>query len=104
MSAPSNGKTSFFTGQVCAQPGRHSLKPTLKGCFYTNLVVARYGVPEQIVFVVALRRTSVGKLDKKVLRERSASLEGAPEGRKRFGNISLLSNDPHNRLDLQEVP
>jgi hypothetical protein len=23
---------------VCAQPGRHSLKPTLKGYFYTNLV------------------------------------------------------------------
>jgi hypothetical protein len=23
---------------VCAQPGRHSLKPTLKGYFYANLV------------------------------------------------------------------
>jgi hypothetical protein len=31
----------------------------------------RYGVPEQIVFVEALRKTSVGKLDKKLLRERS---------------------------------
>jgi non-ribosomal peptide synthetase component E (peptide arylation enzyme) len=42
----------------------------------------RYDVPEQIVFVEALRKTSVGKLDKKLLRERSAGLEGAPEGRK----------------------
>jgi acyl-CoA synthetase (AMP-forming)/AMP-acid ligase II len=56
--------------------------------------VPRYGVPEQIVFVEALRKTGGGKLDKKVLRDRSAGLEG----------ISLLSNDPHNRLDLQEVP
>jgi non-ribosomal peptide synthetase component E (peptide arylation enzyme) len=48
--------------------------------------VARYGVPEQIVFVEALRKTGVGKLDKKVLRERSAGLEGASEGRKRFGH------------------
>jgi non-ribosomal peptide synthetase component E (peptide arylation enzyme) len=29
-------------------------------------------VPEQIVFVEALPKTSVGKLDKKVLRERHA--------------------------------
>jgi fatty-acyl-CoA synthase len=30
----------------------------------------RYGVPERIVFVEALPKSSVGKLDKKVLRER----------------------------------
>ncbi len=32
-------------------------------------VISRYAVPDQIVFVSALPRTSVGKLDKKVLRE-----------------------------------
>ena len=36
----------------------------------------RYGVPEQIVFVEALPKTSVGKLDKKVLRERYAQIKG----------------------------
>jgi acyl-CoA synthetase (AMP-forming)/AMP-acid ligase II len=46
------------------------------------VVCLPYGVPEQIVFVEALRKTSVGKLDKKLLRERSVGLEGAPEGRK----------------------
>ena len=35
--SPIDGKTSFFR-PVCAQPGRHPLKPTLKGYFYTNLV------------------------------------------------------------------
>jgi hypothetical protein len=51
-----------------------------------------------------LRKISVGKLDKKPLRERSAALEGAPEERKRLDIILLLSNAPHNRLDLKEVP
>jgi fatty-acyl-CoA synthase len=32
-------------------------------------VISRYAVPDQIVFVSALPRTSVGKLDKKLLRE-----------------------------------
>jgi fatty-acyl-CoA synthase len=36
----------------------------------------RYGVPERIVFVEALPKTSVGKLDKKVLRERYAPIKG----------------------------
>jgi hypothetical protein len=56
-----------------------------------------YAVPEGIVFVEALRKTSVGKLDEK------GFLEGAQNGESR-DNISLLSNDPHNRLDLQKVP
>jgi fatty-acyl-CoA synthase len=40
--------------------------------FAANGIMPRYGVPEQIVFVEALPKTSVGKLDKKVLRERYA--------------------------------
>jgi fatty-acyl-CoA synthase len=35
-------------------------------------VISRYAVPERIVFVEALPKTSVGKLDKKVLREQYA--------------------------------
>ena len=31
-------------------------------------VISKYGVPERVLFVDALDKTSVGKLDKKVLR------------------------------------
>ena len=33
-------------------------------------LIPKYGVPDRIVFVAELDKTSVGKLDKKVLRER----------------------------------
>ena len=36
-------------------------------------VISRYAVPERVIFVEALPRTSVGKLDKKLLRARYAS-------------------------------
>ena len=38
--------------------------------FATLGVISRYGVPDRIVFVDELPKTSVGKLDKKVLREK----------------------------------
>src|SRR6266481_2661686 len=41
-------------------------------------VISRYAVPDQIVFVPALPRTSVGKLDKKVLREQFRDYAAAP--------------------------
>ena len=41
-------------------------------------VISRYAVPDQIVFVPALPRTSVGKLDKKVLREQFRDHAPAP--------------------------
>ena len=41
-------------------------------------VISRYAVPDQIVFVPALPRTSVGKLDKKVLREQFRDYAPAP--------------------------
>jgi acyl-CoA synthetase (AMP-forming)/AMP-acid ligase II len=65
-------------------------------CVYFTkiLTAAHYGVPEQIVFVEALRKTSVGKLDKKVLRERSAGLEGAPEGRSDWDIIFAFVKRP----------
>jgi len=40
--------------------------------FAAKGIIPRYNVPERIVFVEALPKTSVGKLDKKVLRERFA--------------------------------
>jgi fatty-acyl-CoA synthase len=44
--------------------------------FAAKGIIPRYSVPEQIVFVEALPKTSVGKLDKKVLRERYAQIKG----------------------------
>jgi len=41
-------------------------------------VISRYAVPDQIVFVSALPRTSVGKLDKKLLREQFRDYCAAP--------------------------
>jgi len=43
--------------------------------FAAKGIIPRYGVPERIVFVEALPKTSVGKLDKKVLRERYAQIK-----------------------------
>jgi fatty-acyl-CoA synthase len=40
--------------------------------FAAKGVISKYGVPERIVFVDALPKTSVGKIDKKVLRQRYA--------------------------------
>ena len=40
--------------------------------FAAKGIIPRYSVPERIVFVEALPKTSVGKLNKKVLRERYA--------------------------------
>jgi len=38
--------------------------------FATRGVISRYGVPERIVLVDELPKTSVGKLDKKILRDK----------------------------------
>ena len=51
------------------QVSEAELKAHLHG-FAAKGVISRYGVPERIVFVEALPKTSVGKLDKKVLREK----------------------------------
>jgi fatty-acyl-CoA synthase len=37
--------------------------------FAARGVISRYGVPERVVFVEILPKTSVGKLDKKALRQ-----------------------------------
>jgi fatty-acyl-CoA synthase len=58
---------------LVAKPGQEvseALIRTELQSFAAKGIIPRYGVPEQIVFVDALPKTSVGKLDKKVLRER----------------------------------
>jgi fatty-acyl-CoA synthase len=37
-------------------------------------IISKYGIPEQIIFVDTIATTSVGKLDKKKLREQYAPL------------------------------
>ncbi len=39
-------------------------------------VISKYGIPERVVFVGALPRTSVGKLDKKLIRTQLAEAQG----------------------------
>jgi fatty-acyl-CoA synthase len=57
---------------VVAQPGEWigeaEIKAHLQG-FAARGIISKYGVPERVVFVDALPKTSVGKLDKKVLRQ-----------------------------------
>jgi fatty-acyl-CoA synthase len=58
---------------VVVETGRQVSEAEIKAHlqdFAARGVISRYGVPERIVFVEALPKTSVGKLDKKVLRQR----------------------------------
>jgi fatty-acyl-CoA synthase len=60
---------------VVAKPGQEVSEVQIRGQlheFAAKGVIPRYVVPERIVLVEALPKTSVGKLDKKVLRERYA--------------------------------
>jgi fatty-acyl-CoA synthase len=43
----------------------------------TRGAISRYAVPESILFVESLDKTSVGKLDKKALRQRYRTLPAA---------------------------
>jgi fatty-acyl-CoA synthase len=51
-----------------SEVGEADIKAFLEDCAARNLI-SRYGVTERVVFVDALPRTSVGKLDKKALRQ-----------------------------------
>jgi fatty-acyl-CoA synthase len=56
---------------VVVKPGPEVSEAQIRGelrDFAAKGVIPPYGVPERIVFVEALPKTSVGKLDKKVLR------------------------------------
>ena len=43
-------------------------------CFADQGVISRYAVPERVLLLEALERTSVGKIDKKVLRSKYATM------------------------------
>jgi fatty-acyl-CoA synthase len=58
---------------VVVEPGGQVSEAEIKAHlhdFAVSGLISRYGVPERIVFVEVLPKTSVGKLDKKVLRQK----------------------------------
>jgi fatty-acyl-CoA synthase len=57
---------------VAARPGREISEAEIRAHlsdFAARGIISKYGVPDRIVFVEALPKTSVGKLDKKALRQ-----------------------------------
>jgi len=50
--------------------------------FASRGVISKYGIPEKIQFVDGLAKTSVGKIDKRVLRQtyRQAAAQPQPPG------------------------
>jgi fatty-acyl-CoA synthase len=57
---------------VAIEPGQQVSEADIKAHlhdFAARGVISKYGVPDRIVFVDLLPKTSVGKLDKKVLRQ-----------------------------------
>jgi len=63
-------------GVVVAKSGRDLSEADVKQWlqdFAAKGIISKYGVPERIVFVDALPKTSVGKIDKKVLRQQYAT-------------------------------
>jgi len=62
---------------VVSKPGQAVDASDIKsrlGAFAAQGVISKYGVPEHIVFVDALPKTSVGKVDKKLLRAQARPL------------------------------
>ena len=62
-------------GLVVVKPGKHVTQPEIRAHlreFASRGLISTYAVPEHVVFIEALPKTSVGKIDKKVLREKYA--------------------------------
>jgi fatty-acyl-CoA synthase len=60
---------------VIVEPGRQVSEAEIKTHlqdFAARGVISKYGVPDRVVFVDAIPKTSVAKLDKKVLRQKYA--------------------------------
>ena len=69
-----NGASAHWRSSSGTKPRRellddHKIRARLK-VFSDGGVISKYGIPEKILFIEAIPRTSVGKIDKKVLRER----------------------------------
>jgi fatty-acyl-CoA synthase len=66
-----------------AKPGLRVTESEIKGMlreFASKGIISAYAVPEHIVFVDELPKTSVGKLDKKVLRQKHLELRQGAAG------------------------
>ena len=61
----------LLVAKPCQEVSEEQIRAHLQG-FVEKGIIASYSVPDRIVFVEALPKTSVGKLDKKVMRERYA--------------------------------
>jgi fatty-acyl-CoA synthase len=61
----------LLVAKPCQELSEEQIRAHLHG-FVEKGIIAKFSVPDRIVFVEALPKTSVGKLDKKVMRERYA--------------------------------
>ena len=61
----------LLVAKPCQEVSEEQIRVHLQG-FAEKGIITSYSVPDRIVFVEALPKTSVGKLDKKVMRERYA--------------------------------
>ena len=61
----------LLVAKPCQEVSEEQIRAHLQG-FVEKGIITSYSVPDRIVFVEALPKTSVGKLDKKVMRERHA--------------------------------
>jgi fatty-acyl-CoA synthase len=61
----------LLVAKPCREVTEEQIRAHLHG-FVEKGIITRYDVPDRIVFVEALPKTSVGKLDKKLMRERYA--------------------------------
>jgi acyl-CoA synthetase (AMP-forming)/AMP-acid ligase II len=61
----------LLVAKPCQEVSEEQIRAHLQG-FVEKGIITSYSVPDRIVFVEALPKTSVGKLDKKVMRERYA--------------------------------
>jgi fatty-acyl-CoA synthase len=62
---------ALLVAKPCQEVSEEQIRAHLQG-FVEKGIITSYSVPDRIVFVEALPKTSVGKLDKKVMRERYA--------------------------------
>jgi fatty-acyl-CoA synthase len=63
--------STLVVAKPCHEVSEEQNRAHLQG-FVEKGIISSYSVPDRIVFVEALPKTSVGKLDKKVMRERYA--------------------------------
>ena len=62
---------ALLVAKPCHEVSEEQIRTHLQG-FVEKDIIPSYSVPDRIIFVEALPKTSVGKLDKKVMRERYA--------------------------------